>query len=209
MTPPLNYNAFRPHPWHGLSVGQAPPSLLRAFIEITPSDSMKYEIDKLSGYMRPDRPQRSSSLSPTPYGFVPRTYCGAHVAALSPTSVKGDEDPLDICVIAEQPVDRGEVLLDARVVGGVQMIDGGEADDKIIAVLVSDAVYGGITDISELPRPVVARLIHYFSSYKSMPGEANKVVIGGTYGRAHAEAVVQAAMLDYEELLRTMSQTTP
>ena len=135
MTPPLNYNAFRPHPWHGLSVGQAPPSLLRAFIEITPSDSMKYEIDKLSGYMRLDRPQRSSSLSPTPYGFVPRTYCGAHVAALSPTSVKGDEDPLDICVIAEQPVDRGEVLLDARVVGGVQMIDGGEADDKIIAVL--------------------------------------------------------------------------
>jgi len=118
MTPPLNYNAFRPHPWHGLSVGQAPPSLLRAFIEITPSDSMKYEIDKLSGYMRLDRPQRSSSLSPTPYGFVPRTYCGAHVAALSPTSVKGDEDPLDICVIAEQPVDRGEVLLDARVVGG-------------------------------------------------------------------------------------------
>ena len=194
MTPPLNYNAFRPHPWHGLSVGQAPPSLLRAFIEITPSDSMKYEIDKLSGYMRLDRPQRSSSLSPTPYGFVPRTYCGAHVAALSPTSVKGDEDPLDICVIAEQPVDRGEVLLDARVVG---------------AVLVSDAVYGGITDISELPRPVVARLIHYFSSYKSMPGEANKVVIGGAYGRAHAEAVVQAAMLDYEELLQTMSQTTP
>ncbi|MSR41417.1 MAG: inorganic pyrophosphatase [Phycisphaerales bacterium] len=200
-----DFSPFRPHPWHGLSTGQSPPSLLRAFIEVTPSDTMKYEIDKQSGYMRLDRPQRSSSLPPTPYGFVPRTYCGARVCALSPTSTKGDEDPLDICVIAEQPIDRGEVLLDARVVGVVQMIDGGEADDKIIAVLVSDPVYGAVTDVSELPKAVVARLVHYFSSYKSMPGETNKVVIGGTFGRARAETVVRAAMEDYDALIATLS----
>ena len=81
---------FRPHPWHGLEVGPAPPEILNAYIEITPFDLMKYEVDKVSGYLRVDRPQRSSAQHPTLYGFVPRTYCGERVRALAPEATRGD-----------------------------------------------------------------------------------------------------------------------
>ena len=75
---------FRPHPWHGLEVGPEPPGVLNAFIEITPFDLMKYEVDKVSGYLRVDRPQRSSAQHPALYGFVPRTYCAERVRRLAP-----------------------------------------------------------------------------------------------------------------------------
>src|SRR5574339_1062293 len=81
---------FRPHPWHGLDVGPEPPQILNAFIEITPFDLMKYEIDKVSGYLRVDRPQRSSAQHPALYGFVPRTYCADRVRKLAPGSTRGD-----------------------------------------------------------------------------------------------------------------------
>jgi inorganic pyrophosphatase len=132
---------------------------------------------------------------------VPRTYCGPRVAALSPASARGDGDPLDICVLTERPVARSEILMDARVLGGIQMIDGGEADDKIIAVLPSDPVYGRAADLEDLPKALIDRLIHYFASYKTMPGEENKVHIAGTYSVTHAWKVVSASMLDYAELL--------
>ena len=122
---------YRPHPWHGLSTGDDPPARIDAFIELTPFDVIKYEIDKRTGYLMVDRPQRTSSTPPTPYGFVPRTWCGSRVAALSPTSTRGDGDPLDVCVLTERPVDRTEILLKAHVIGGISMIDGGEADGLI------------------------------------------------------------------------------
>mgnify|MGYP003344882996 FL=1 len=87
-------NHFRPHPWHGLDVGPAPPEVLNAYIEITPFDLMKYEVDKVSGYLRVDRPQRSSAQHPTLYGFVPRTYCGSRVRALAPGATRGDGDQI-------------------------------------------------------------------------------------------------------------------
>ncbi|MFZ9914122.1 MAG: inorganic pyrophosphatase [Phycisphaerales bacterium] len=195
------FSAFRPHPWHGLPVGPEPPSVVHAFVEITPFDVVKYETDKRSGYLRVDRPQRSSSVPPALYGFVPRTYCGARVAALSPASRRGDGDPLDICVLSERPIDRCEVLLEARVVGGIRMLDAGEADDKIIAVLASDAVYGGAASLADIPRALVDRLVHYFASYKAMPGEPLRVAIDGVYEAAHAHRVVAAAIEDYVELV--------
>src|SRR5436305_12251058 len=121
---------FRPHPWHGLEVGPNPPHVLNAFIEITPFDLMKYEVDKVSGYLRVDRPQRSSAQHPTLYGFVPRTYRGDRVRALAPAARRGDGDPLDICVLSERAITRNEIIVRGRVIGGLQMIDGGEADDK-------------------------------------------------------------------------------
>ena len=195
--PIRSFSTSRPHPWHGLSAGPRPPDVVHAYIEITPFDVVKYEIDKQSGYLRVDRPQRSSSVPPALYGFVPQTYCAGRVAALSPTSVRGDGDPLDICVITERPINRSEVILDARVVGGIEMVDGGEADDKIIAVLASDPVYGRAADLEDLPRPLVDRLVHYFASYKTMPGEENRVSIRRTYSVTHAWQVVRAAMDDY------------
>jgi len=197
----MNYSTSRPHPWHGLEVGPNPPDVVHAFIEITPFDVVKYEIDKRSGYLRVDRPQRSSSVPPALYGFVPRTYCGSRVAALSPASTRGDGDPLDICVLTERPINRNEVILDARVVGGIEMVDGGEADDKIIAVLASDPVYGRASDLEDLPRALIDRLVHYFASYKTMPGEENRVAIRSTYSVTRAWQVVRASMEDYAELL--------
>jgi inorganic pyrophosphatase len=189
---------FRPHPWHGLSVGLSPPDLLNAFIEITPFDLIKYEVDKNSGYLRVDRPQRGSSHPPALYGFVPRTYCGVEVQKLSPTSERGDGDPLDICVLSERPIARSEIIVKARVVGGLQMVDNGDADDKIVAVLENDYVYGGAREIGDLPVVLVERLHHYFSTYKLVPERPSSVSIERTYGRDHARTVVEASMRDYQ-----------
>jgi inorganic pyrophosphatase len=187
----------RPHPWHGLDVGSAPPGRVDAFIEITPFDSVKYELDKHTGFLRVDRPQRTSSLPPSLYGFIPRTFCGKRVAGLAPGSVRGDEDPLDICVISERPISRAEVILGVRVVGGLPMIDAGEADDKIIGVLENDEIWGDARELEDLPRHLVARLRHYFSNYKTLPGEEHTVEVADAYGREHAENVILAAMADY------------
>src|SRR6056297_68244 len=128
MAFPSPFYRWRPHPWHGLEAGPDPPSLVNAYIEITPFDMVKYELDKMTGYLHVDRPQRSSALPPTLYGFIPRTFCGSRVS-----------DPLDICVLSERPINRSDVVLQARVVGGLAMNDHGEADDKIIAVLNKDS----------------------------------------------------------------------
>ncbi|HKZ73976.1 MAG TPA: inorganic diphosphatase [Steroidobacteraceae bacterium] len=112
-----SYSRWRPHPWHGLETGPDAPRIVNAYIEITPFDHMKYEVDKVSGYLRVDRPQRTSSHPPALYGFIPQTYCGERVARLAPGSDRGDGDPLDICVISERPIARPEVLLRACVVG--------------------------------------------------------------------------------------------
>lgn len=190
---------YRPHPWHGLEVGPEPPELLNAFIEITPFDLMKYEIDKVSGYLRVDRPQRSSAQPPALYGFVPRTFCAQRVCDLSPGALRGDGDPLDICVISERAINRNEVIVRCRVIGGLQMIDGGEADDKIIAVLESDDAWGTARDLEDVPSVMVERLQHYFLTYKLLPGKPSPARIATVYGRAHAFAVVRAAMADYDE----------
>lgn len=189
---------FRPHPWHGLDAGPDPPDVLNAFIEITPFDLMKYEVDKVSGYLRVDRPQRSSAQHPTLYGFIPRTYCGERVAALAHDAAKGDHDPLDICVLSERSIARNEILVRCRVIGGLQMVDRGEADDKIISVLENDYVWGHARDIGHVPAVLVERLQHYFLTYRLVPGEAPHAHIGMVYGRDHARKVVRAAMADYD-----------
>ncbi len=192
-------NRFRPHPWHGLEVGPDPPEVLNAYIEITPFDLMKYEVDKVSGYLRVDRPQRSSAQHPTLYGFVPRTYCDERVRRLARGSTRGDGDPLDICVLSERAIARNEIIVRSRVIGGLQMIDGGEADDKIISVLDNDHVWGGARDIRDVPSVLVERLQHYFLTYKLVPGQGNRARIDNVYGRAHALKVVRAAIADYDD----------
>lgn len=202
------YWRYRPHPWHGLSVGPAPPERVNAFIEITPFDLMKYEMDKITGYLRVDRPQLGSSLPPTLYGFVPRTYCARHVAELSTDASSGDGDPLDICVITERPINRAEIVLTTRVVGVLRTLDNGQADDKILAVMDRDAMWSKTSDVSDLPAAISDRLLHYFSTYKMSPDRTNPVVTKGVSGREEALAIVAAAMKDYAELqnLRTGSK---
>ena len=197
----LNFDRHRAHPWHGLSIGEEPPAVVDAYIEITPYDAVKYEIDKQSGYLRVDRPQGSSALPPTLYGFIPRTYCDERVAAMTPGAAIGDRDPLDICVISEQRIDRADIVVSARVVGGIQLLDDGEADDKIVAVLRSDSVYDGAKELDDLPAALVRRIVHYFATYKLLPGspEENGIEVIGTYGVEHAKAVIEASAADYAD----------
>ena len=201
MSFPKPFYRWRPHPWHGLTPGDRAPGVVNAYIELTPFDSVKLEVDKETGYLRVDRPQTTSSQPPALYGFIPRTYCDSRVQALSPSSECGDKDPLDICVLSERLIDRPEILLNAIVVGGLQMVDGGEADDKIVAVLENDHVYGGARDISDIPPILVDRLRHYFLTYKQLNPTAEKasVSIEKVYDAEHAKRVILAAEADYEQ----------
>ncbi|HEX6588051.1 MAG TPA: inorganic pyrophosphatase [Longimicrobiales bacterium] len=189
----------RPHPWHGLEPGPEPPRVVTTYIEICPFDLVKYESDKKSGYLRVDRPQMTSSQPPTLYGFIPRTYCGRRVGALMDGATIGDGDPLDICVISERPINRADILLTARVIGGLPMLDAHEADDKIIGVLDRDPVWGAVEDIAELPSSLLDRMVHYFETYKWTPTDAHAVSIAKPYGREHAWRVVEAALADYTD----------
>lgn len=199
MSFPSPFYRWRPHPWHGLEIGPKPPSIVHAYIELTPFDRVKYELDKKTGFLRVDRPNRTSSFCPTLYGFIPRTYCGERVKALMPDAAEGDGDPLDICVISERPIQRSEIVLKARAVGCLPMLDDGEADFKIIAVLEGDAMWSEVRDVSELPVVLVDRLRHYFSTYKMLSPDESRVAIDGVDDRQQAEKVIQAAMADYED----------
>lgn len=173
--------------------------MITAFVEITPFDVVKYEVDKPTGYLKVDRPQQTSSSPPTLYGFIPRTYAGNRVRDLCPGAESGDGDPMDVCVISERPIDRADILLTARVVGGLQMLDGGEADDKIIAVLAQDPIWAGVQDLVELPQSLIDRLSHYFETYKMYPGTDADVSIQRRYGREHAYRVIEASIADYRD----------
>jgi inorganic pyrophosphatase len=197
--PPPFYR-WRPHPWHGIDPGPKAPDIVTAYIEITPFDTIKYEVDKANGYLRVDRPQRGSASPPTLYGFVPRTYCAARVAAMGePVAQRGDGDPLDICVVSERPITRADILLNARIVGGLRMIDNGEADDKIVAVLENDLFWGDCPELTDLPPSLVERLIHYFSTYKLVPGKPSNTPAITSYDRVHALKVIEASIQDYRE----------
>lgn len=196
---------FQAHPWHGVSPGENVPAEVGAYIEIVPTDPVKYELDKGSGHLRVDRPQRFSSMCPTLYGFISQTFCGDEVAALcaqrtGQSGIQGDGDPMDICVLTEKAFAHGSFFLRAKPIGGLRMIDGQQADDKIIAVLVSDVAYGHIEDIAGCPVGLVDRLKHYFLSYKQLPDAAPRPVeIADVYGRAEAFDVIDRSMRDYRK----------
>ncbi|HZH87205.1 MAG TPA: inorganic pyrophosphatase [Brumimicrobium sp.] len=195
---------FVAHPWHGINIGKKQPELINAFIEIIPSDTIKYEVDKDSGYIMIDRPQKFSNNMPCLYGFVPQTYCDKHVAEYcnqktGRTEIVGDNDPLDICVLSEREVNRGNIIAESIPIGGFRMIDGGEADDKIIAVLKDDQVYGDMTSIDQLPAKVLDRVKHFFLTYKDLDGNSKNVEITHTYGADEAKEVIRRSYLDYQE----------
>ncbi|MGR9043649.1 MAG: inorganic pyrophosphatase [Gammaproteobacteria bacterium] len=194
---------YRAHPWHGIHPGDQTPAIVTAFIEIVPSDTVKYEIDKVSGYLKIDRPQKFSNMIPTLYGFIPQTYCAEKVAQFAECKsgrvvTRGDGDPLDICVLSERNVSHGDILLQAIPIGGFRMLDSGEADDKIIAVMKGDAFYRQWQDVSDCPISYIDRLKHYFLTYKHLPGETSHSEITHVYGRDEAHEVINRALEDYK-----------
>ncbi len=193
------FNRWRPHPWHGLSSGREAPNIVNVYIELGPFDLVKYEVDKETGYLKVDRPHRTSSQHPTLYGFIPRTYCGEEVGSIMQAPKGGDRDPLDICVVSERPITRAEIILRAKVVGGLPMLDNDEADDKIIAVLNNDPFWSQAKELSDLPEALIDRLRHYFLTYKMIPTDGAKTSIGPAYSREHAIKVIEASMRDYKK----------
>jgi inorganic pyrophosphatase len=205
----MKVQLFKPHPWHGIPIGDLCPDVITAYIEMVPNDTVKYEIDKLTGYRKVDRPQKFSNYVPALYGFVPQTFCDEEVRAYAQQMsgkevLKGDGDPLDICVLTERHITSGDIILEAIPIGGFRMIDKDEADDKIIAVLKQDEIYGNLKDVSECPETLINRLKHYFLTYKNMPGQEKKAVeITQTYGRKEAHEVILRSMLDYNNAFRS------
>jgi inorganic pyrophosphatase len=194
---------FRLHPWHGVPLGAEAPRVVTTYVEIVPTDTVKYELDKLTGILRVDRPQLYSNVCPSLYGFIPQTLCAERVGEFCATrtrrqAIVGDGDPMDICILTEKAFSHGDVLLESIPIGGLRMIDGNEADDKIIAVLKGDAVYGGIQDIDALSPALVDRLRHYFLTYKHAPGRDEHIVeITHVYGREDAHEVIRCSYADY------------
>jgi inorganic pyrophosphatase len=194
---------YRSHPWHGLSLGEKSPEIVNCYIEMVPTDTVKYELDKATGILKVDRPQKFSSLCPSLYGLLPQTYCGPLVAKYciektGRTNIVGDEDPLDVCVLTEKVIPRGDIMLRAYPIGGFRLIDGEQADDKIIAVLMGDFIYEKFKDISELPDNIVERLRHYFLTYKDAPDRINShVQITHTYGINEAHEIIRLSQQDY------------
>lgn len=198
-------NMFKAHPWHGISAGGDCPQKVTAYIEIIPTDVVKYEIDKESGFLKIDRPQKYSNHCPTLYGFIPQTYCGEKVGQYCAREAKrevsyGDRDPIDICVLTEKAIQHGDILVKAVPIGGLRLIDKNEADDKIIAVLDQDGIYGKMTDISQCPPSIIDSRRHYFLTYKELPGNSpRKVEITEGYGAKTAREVISLALSDYKE----------
>ncbi len=196
---------FQAHPWHGVAPRpEGQDDLCTCFIEIVPTDAVKYELDKPSGHLRIDRPQRFSNLCPMLYGFIPQTWCGPRTGArcaerTGQMGMRGDGDPLDVCVLSEKPISHGDFLLKARPIGGLRMVDKDEADDKIIAVLEADVTYGEYRDLADCPAPIIERLEHYFLTYKRRPQGDNPVRIAERYGAAEAAEVIRRAAEDYRE----------
>jgi len=195
---------FRAHPWHGVDLGPDSPEVVNSYIEMVPTDTIKYELDKASGLLKVDRPQKFSSMPPMLYGLLPRTYCGEKTAdycrkKTGRTDIVGDGDPLDICVLTERPISQGNIIVPAVVIGGFRMIDNDEADDKIIAFLKGDLVYSEWQDIADIPGKLIERLRHYFLTYKDIPGKEKHVAqIDSVYNKEEAYEVIRRSRKDYE-----------
>jgi len=171
------------NPWHDVSYGEDAPNIVNGIIEIPKGSRAKYELDKDSGMIKLDRVLYSSVYYPANYGFIPRTYCDDH-------------DPLDILVICQ--IDLIPMcLVEAKVIGVMRMIDGGEADDKIIAVAAGDPSVNHINDISELPQHFISEMRSFFEDYKKL--ENKTVIVEEFQDNVVAKEIVQKAIEDYNE----------
>lgn len=171
------------HPWHEVSVGENPPEVVNAIIEIPKGSRAKYEIDKASGLIKLDRVIYASMYYPLNYGFIPQT-------------LGDDHDPLDIVVLTQVTV-VPRCLISAKVIGVMQMIDHGEADDKIIAVAETDQSVSHINDVKDLPEHLVAELKHFFENYKTL--ENKEVIVNDLLHKEDAHRIVRRSIDVYKQ----------
>lgn len=198
------------HPWHGITLTKDNYNSVQCYVEVTPSDTVKFELDKETGLLKIDRPQKYSNLCPCLYGLLPKTFSGDKVAAhcsetIHKENIQGDADPLDICILTEKHIPHGNILVTANPIGGFRLIDSNEADDKIIAVLEEDLVYGKYQDISDCPKELLEQIQHYFLTYKASPENLSLCIPGkirceGIYGKEEAKKIIDLAHQDYKNI---------
>lgn len=172
--------------WHDLELLTKKEDVFQVLIEIPAGSKIKYEIDKEAGLLRVDRILSSAVHYPCNYGFFPKTYCD-------------DKDPLDVLVLGQLPVAPMSIM-EVRPVGVVRMIDGGEGDDKIIAVHVSDPEYKHMTKLSEVSKVKLAEIQTFFETYKL--NEKKSVQINGIEDEKAALGIVQQSIVDYKEYMK-------
>ena len=170
------------NPWHDVAFGENAPSIVNGIIEIPKGSRAKYELDKDSGMLILDRVLFSSVYYPANYGFIPKTYCD-------------DNDPLDILILSQIDI-VPLCIVSAKVIGVMRMIDGGEADDKIIAVAAGDPSVNHINDISELPQHFISEMRNFFEDYKKL--ENKTVVVEEFQNKELAKQIVLKAIQDYK-----------
>lgn len=173
------------NPWHKVSVGEDAPNVVNGIIEIPKNTRAKYELDKESGLLMMDRVIYSSMYYPANYGFIPQTYCD-------------DKDPLDILVLSQIQV-VPMCIVPAKVIGVMKMIDGGEADDKLIAVAADDMSVGHINDISELPEHFLKEMRNFFEDYKKL--ENKSVEVEDFQNAKVAKEILLQSIEDYKKYI--------
>ena len=171
------------HPWHGAHYGPKAPEHVTALIEISEGSRSKYELDKDTGLLKLDRVIFSSFIYPINYGFIPQT-------------LGQDNDPLDILVLCSQSI-QSLCLVEANIIGNMQMIDQGQVDDKIIAVAAKDPSVNHITRMEELPHHFLLELKNFFEQYKVL--ENKKVEIDNFQDQLIAYRIINEAIAFYKE----------
>jgi len=170
------------NPWHKVEIGNDAPSVVNGIIEIPKNTRAKYELDKESGLLKLDRVLYASMYYPANYGFIPQTYCD-------------DNDPLDILVLSQITV-VPMCIVSAKVIGVMRMIDGGELDDKVIAVAAHDMSVNHMNDIDELPEHFFRELKNFFEDYKKL--ENKTVEVENFQNAAVAREIIKQSMVDYK-----------
>jgi inorganic pyrophosphatase len=174
------------NPWHEVNVGENAPEIVTGIIEIPKNTRAKYELDKESGMLKLDRVLYSAMYYPANYGFIPQTFCD-------------DNDPLDIVILSQIDIEP-MCLVNAKVIGVMRMLDGGEMDDKIIAVADNDMSVNHINSIDELPRHFFRELKNFFEDYKKL--EHKEVIVEDFQNKEIAIEIVKQSIIDYNNKFR-------
>ena len=165
--------------WHDIEPGSK--ESINVIVEINKGSKNKYEIDKKTGLIALDRVSHTAQDFPFDYGFVPQT-------------LWHDNDPLDVILLTTHPLLPG-ILVRARPIAIMNMIDGGEGDDKVIAVPVDDPRFNDIKDLSDINKHTLKEMEHFYSTYKKLQ---NKVVeVQGFKGKNEAEVAFEESLSIY------------
>jgi inorganic pyrophosphatase len=169
--------------WHDLSADRVKPNDFTAVIEIAKGSKVKYELDKDTGMIVMDRILHTSTQYPANYGFIPKTYAD-------------DGDPLDVLLICSETL-MPNTLVRCFPIGVIMMEDGGDKDEKIIALPYGDPVYNGYKELSDIPEHIVKEMAHFFSVYKALEGK--KTLIEGIKDRKAAEQIITECIEKYNK----------